>query len=173
MTHKENAPFEHDSAITVKTPLPSPSPSVPSHMDGADAPTRDPAATRPERRTFLVALGQQIQKAHRGLFRLIRGAATKEVVESGHYRVLMCFSSIEERWYCAFFDEAALYRRLPRRLTFRDSAKVYETARRGGANLADPATLADFKAAVACGRGKVWLDLSLEQRQALGPTVAG
>jgi hypothetical protein len=84
----------------------------------------------------------------------------------------MAFSRIEGRWYLAFFDERDLYKRLPRRLTYGDAAKVYETARRGHAHLEDPTGRQDFESALAAGRGKIWLRLTCEQRNALEHTAA-
>jgi hypothetical protein len=84
----------------------------------------------------------------------------------------MCFSRIEGKWHRAFFDEGTLCKRLPRRLTYRDAAKVHETARRGHANLEDPTGRKDFESALAAGRGKIWLRLNREQRNALEQTLA-
>jgi hypothetical protein len=76
-------------------------------------------------------------------------------------------------WYCAFFDEGTLHKRLPRRLTFRNRAKVYETARRGHAHLEDPAELEEFELALTSGCGKICLELTREQRAILAyPTAA-
>jgi hypothetical protein len=58
-------------------------------------------------------------------------------------------------WYCVFFDEGEMHKRLPRRLAFRHPAKIYETARRGHAHLDDPSTIDDLELALASGHGKI------------------
>ena len=83
------------------------------------------------------------------------------------FRVLMCFSLFEGCWYCAFVDEDALYKRLPRRLKFSDGAKVFEAAKREHARLEDQTDLQEFERSLVSGHGKIWLHLTSEQRSAL------
>lgn len=67
-------------------------------------------------------------------------------------------------WHCRFWEGR---RRLPKRLTFRDSAKIYETAERGNARN-DKAAREALDTAILIGRGGVGLRLTGEQYRALG-----
>ena len=80
------------------------------------------------------------------------------------HRVLMYFSRLDGRWYCVFFDDHRLSVRLPKRLTFKDSSKIHEMAKRGKAELDGEASHEELSRAIELGRGKIWLQLTDEQR---------
>jgi hypothetical protein len=67
-------------------------------------------------------------------------------------------------WHCRFWEGR---RRLPKRLTFQDSAKIYEVAGRGNARN-DKAAREAFDTAIVIGRGGIWLRLTDEQYRTLG-----
>jgi hypothetical protein len=71
------------------------------------------------------------------------------------------FFMARQGWHCQFMEED-LKTPLPRRLTFEDPAKIFETAERGGYKL----TLENrqsIERAIEMGRGSIWLDLTAEQ----------
>ncbi len=68
-------------------------------------------------------------------------------------------------WHCSFHEMGR--RKVLRRLTFRDSAKVYETTLRGNAR-SDKAAREALDLAIEIGRGGIWLRLTNEQYRALG-----
>ena len=82
----------------------------------------------------------------------------------GKYLVYLEFFRCFE-WHCRFWEAGR--RRLPRRLTFRDSAKIYEMALRGNAR-SDKAAREALDLAIEIGRGGVWLRLTDDQYRALG-----
>ena len=82
----------------------------------------------------------------------------------GKHLVYMEFFRCFE-WHCSFHEAGR--RRLPTRLTFRDSAKIYEMALRGNAR-SDKAAREALDLAIEIGRGGVWLRLTDEQYRALG-----
>jgi hypothetical protein len=88
------------------------------------------------------------------------------------HRVLMYFSKIGGYWYCAFFDGRELKVRLPRRVAFRDTSKIYEMVQRGNAELASSDAREEFNSAVGRGCGKIWLRLTDEQRATLDKKIA-
>ena len=67
-------------------------------------------------------------------------------------------------WHCRFWEGR---RRLPKRLTFRDPARIRETALRGNAR-SDKAARDALDLAIEIGRGGVRLRLTDEQYRALG-----
>jgi len=77
--------------------------------------------------------------------------------------VLMCFSRLAGIWHCCFFEDARKTRRLPRRLTFRDSAKLWKAAEHGNADLNSSESRQSFESDIRLGRGSIWLQLSDEQ----------
>ncbi len=83
---------------------------------------------------------------------------------AGKHRVYMSFFR-GRGWHCRFTAEGR--RALPKRLTFRDSAKIYEVARRGNGLLDDESQKA-LDQAVELGRGGMWLRLTNDQLEALG-----
>lgn len=68
--------------------------------------------------------------------------AGKHLVSMEFFRTL--------RWHCRFYE--AVRRRLPKRLTFRDSAKIYEMVLRGHAR-SDKAAREALDLAIEIGRG--------------------
>ncbi len=66
-------------------------------------------------------------------------------------------------WHCRFWEGR---RRLPKRLIFRDSAYIRETAERGNA-WNDKATREALDTAILIGKGGIWLRLTDEQYRAL------
>jgi hypothetical protein len=97
------------------------------------------------------------------------GSLTTSVDE---HRVLMYFSRMDGYWYCAFFDDKQLNKRLPMRVKFRDPSKISELACRGNANLTDPEVRRALDHGIQMGRGKVWLRLSDQQRAKLDHCAA-
>jgi hypothetical protein len=178
MTHSKNAPNSGRLTTTVASFVPSPNSPALRH----DASTGKPrsAASNSDSKcrcspnfTMCKCFGQLMQSAWRSMLALLGSLPSRQPEQNpSKNRVLMCFSRIEGKWYCAFFDEGALYKRLPPRLTYHDAAKVYETARRGHAQLEDPTGRQDFESALAAGRGKIWLRLTREQRNALEQNLA-
>jgi hypothetical protein len=178
MTQKEVAPYARRPATTAV----SPTPSTCSFTSSDDAragkpcpggPNPDPKSSCSAKLSFCALLKQRVQSAWRRMSTLLGSTPSERSLESPYKSpVLMCFSRLEGHWYCVFFEEGALHKRLPRRLTYRDVAKVYETARRGHAQLEDLTARQDFESALASGRGKIWLHLTCEQRTALRQTVA-
>ncbi len=75
-------------------------------------------------------------------------------------RIYMHFM-VRQGWYCQFLEED-LKTPLPRRITFKESAKVIEMAARGGYKLNLEGRQA-LDSAIANGRGGVWLELTPEQ----------
>ena len=78
------------------------------------------------------------------------------------------FFMFRDGWYCQFLEED-LKTSLPRKLTFRDSAKIIELAERCGAfrNLEERQALDH---GIEIGRGGIWLNLTAEQYGALRMT---
>jgi hypothetical protein len=68
---------------------------------------------------------------------------------------------LRQGWHCQFL-EADLKTPLPRRLEFKESAKVFEIAERGGYRMNLEGRQA-IEHAIENGRGGVWLELSEEQ----------
>lgn len=72
------------------------------------------------------------------------------------------------RWHCRFTTER--WQPLPKRVTFRNSASIWETARRGN-GLIDDATREALELDIESGRGGILLRLTDEQFRALGGTL--
>jgi hypothetical protein len=75
-------------------------------------------------------------------------------------RIYMHFV-LREAWFCQFLEED-LKTPLPKKITLKDSAKLFEIAERGGYKL----TLENKRAienAITMGRGSIWLDLTEDQ----------
>lgn len=68
-------------------------------------------------------------------------------------------------WHCSFYTER--WQRLPKRLTFRDAASIWETARRGN-GLIDDADRERLELGIELGRGGIMLRLTDEQFRAIG-----
>ena len=114
-----------------------------------------------------------ILRAYETMFRNMRSSGTISCEPGGPiHRVLMYFSRIGGYWYCAFFDERRLKVRLPRRIAFRDTSKIYEMARRGNAELGSSDAREEFDRAIKRGCGKIWLRLTDEQRATLEKKIA-
>jgi hypothetical protein len=77
--------------------------------------------------------------------------------------ILMSFAQADGIWYCRFFEDELRTRRLPRRLTFRDPAKVWTAAKNGHADLNDDDIRLQLEADINAGRGSIWLRMSEEQ----------
>lgn len=178
MTHKKDVQSPGGPTSSVPSSITSPkrftlSSDVPSGEPYPKVPISDPHCAHPVKPMIWTYLGPQICSAWRDLARLLRTSPATQVSTSTRTcRVLMCFSRMGGCWYCVFFDEGELHKRLPRRLAFRHPEKIYETARRGHAHLDDPSTINDLELAVASGHGKIWLDLTCEQREALDHQIA-
>ena len=71
----------------------------------------------------------------------------------------------QDGWHCQFL-ELDLMTPLPRELSFRDSRKISETARRGH-GLRDEGARLSLDQAIKSGSGGVWLHLTQAQYQAL------
>lgn len=71
--------------------------------------------------------------------------------------ILMCFSNLAGVWYYSFFRDDRLKDRMPRRLKFRDSAKILLAAERGNAELDSPEVSQELERAIRAGYGKIWL----------------
>ena len=83
---------------------------------------------------------------------------------SGIHRVYMFFM-VRDGWSCQFMEED-LKTHLPKRMSFRDAAKIYEIARRVGTlNTLEEKHAPDH--AIEIGRGGIWLELNEEQYQKL------
>jgi hypothetical protein len=68
---------------------------------------------------------------------------------------------LREGWFCQFLEED-LKTPLPKKMTLKGPAKLFEIAERGGYKL----TLENRQSmenAIAMGRGSIWLDLTQEQ----------
>ncbi len=68
---------------------------------------------------------------------------------------------LREGWFCQFLEED-LKTPLPKKMTLKEPAKLFEIAERGGYKL----TLENRQSienAIAMGRGSIWLDLTQEQ----------
>jgi hypothetical protein len=68
-------------------------------------------------------------------------------------------------WHCRFFSKS--WKIFPKRIIFRDSASIWETARRGN-GLIDAAARECLQMAIELGRGGIMLRLTNEQFQAIG-----
>jgi len=77
--------------------------------------------------------------------------------------ILMCFSSLSGLWHCSFYEDARRTRRLPKRLTFRDSAKLWTAAKHGNVDLSSAETRQRLEHDIRLGYGTIWLQLSDEQ----------
>jgi len=77
--------------------------------------------------------------------------------------ILMCFSHLAGLWHCSFFRDDSRKVRLPRKLKFRDSAKIHLAAERGNAELDSSGVRQELEHAIKSGYGKIWLRLSDEQ----------
>jgi len=77
--------------------------------------------------------------------------------------ILMCFSQITPFWYCSFFEDERRTKRLPRRLTFRNSTKLWIAAKNGNAELDSDAVRFKLEADIKDGRGSIWLRMSDQQ----------
>lgn len=125
-------------------------------------------ATRPSQ-MFVAA----ILKGYETMFRNVRSSGTIPCEPSRPiHRVLMYFSKIGGYWYCVFFDDHRLKVRLPKRVTLRNTSKVYEMARRGNAELESAGDREEFDRAINRGCGKIWLRLTDEQRATLEKKIA-
>ena len=71
------------------------------------------------------------------------------------------FFMVRDGWSCQFMEED-LKTHLPKRMSFRDAAKIYEIARRVGT-----LNTLEEKHAIEIGRGGIWLELNEEQYQKL------
>jgi hypothetical protein len=80
------------------------------------------------------------------------------------HRVYMSFMH-RGGWYCQFL-EADLKTPLRRRLAFKDRAKLYELAERGGYRMTLEGRQV-IEHAIETGRGGIWLELSEETAQAI------
>jgi hypothetical protein len=110
------------------------------------------------------ALAAGIARAYRALLWLLSFAtASPRKAEQASRPILMCFSRLAGLWYCSFFRDDSLKDRLPRKLTFRDSAKIHLAAKRGNAGLDSPGVSQELERAIKSGHGKIWLRLSDEQ----------
>jgi hypothetical protein len=68
---------------------------------------------------------------------------------------------LREGWFCQFLEED-LKTPLPKKMTLKEPAKLFEIAERGGYKV----TLENrqvIENAIAMGRGSIWLDLTQEQ----------
>ena len=118
---------------------------------------------------ILKALTTGIRSVGQAVLRILRGSAAKHCGPTlPTHRVLMYFSRLNGYWYCAFFDDHNMRTRLPRRLKFRDPSKIWEMAKRGNAELKGAASPEEINRAIELGCGKIWLQLSDEQRATLG-----
>lgn len=97
------------------------------------------------------------------LWLLPHGAAKPQKTELTTRPIVMCFSHMAGLWYCSFFRDDSLKTRLPRKLKFRDSAKIRLAAERGNAELNSPGVDQELERAIKFGYGKIWLRLSDEQ----------
>lgn len=79
------------------------------------------------------------------------------------HRIFMSFILHEGSWRCLFWEED-LKAHIPRVVTFREPAKIRETATRGHC---DHEACQALDLAIESGRGSVWLNLSEEQYLAL------
>ncbi len=80
------------------------------------------------------------------------------------HRVYMFFMH-RDGWSCQFMEDD-LKTPLPKRVSFRDSAKIYEIARRAGtSNSLEEKHALDH--GIEIGRGGIWLQLDEEQYQKL------
>lgn len=80
------------------------------------------------------------------------------------HRVYMSFMA-REAWFCHFLEED-LKTPLPKKLALANSDKIFELARRGGAQMDLEAQQA-IHHALQTGRGGVWLYLTEDQYQKL------
>jgi hypothetical protein len=119
------------------------------------------------------ALAAGIVRAYRALLWLLpRATASPRKAGLATRPILMCFSHLSGLWYCSFFRDASLKDRLPRKLKFRDSAKIHLAAERGNAELDSPEVSQELERAIKSGCGKIWLRLSDEQITTLGKSRA-
>jgi hypothetical protein len=110
------------------------------------------------------ALTAGIVRAYRALLWLLSFAkASPRKAGQATRPILMCFSQLAGLWYCSFFRDDSLKDRLPRKLKFRDSAKIHLAAERGNAELNSPEVSQELERAIKSGYGKIWLRLSDEQ----------
>lgn len=79
-------------------------------------------------------------------------------------RVYMSFMA-REGWFCHFLEED-LKTPLPKKLALANPDKIFELARRGGADLTTETQQA-LHHALEIGRGGVWLNLTDEQYRRL------
>jgi hypothetical protein len=70
-----------------------------------------------------------------------------------------------QSWNCQFLEED-LKTALPRRLTLKDSQKLFQIAERGGATMS-PSARFKIQQAINTGRGGMWLELTDEQYEKL------
>jgi len=77
----------------------------------------------------------------------------------------MSFTKRGDGWLCSF-RERDLKTPIPRQLSFRDSAKIYEMSNRGHALIND-VTRQALDRAIEIGHGAVWLYLTVDQYLAL------
>ena len=80
------------------------------------------------------------------------------------HRVYMSFTKRGDTWHCTYreWDRTPL----PRQLSFRDSAKIYEMSNRGHALIND-VTRQALDRAIEIGHGAIWLYLTVDQYLAL------
>lgn len=109
-------------------------------------------------------LAAGIVRAYRALLWLLSHAtASRREAELATRPILMCFSHLAGLWHCSFFRDGGRKVRLPKKLKFRDSAKIHLAAERGNAELGSPEVSQELDRAIKSGYGKIWLRLSDEQ----------
>jgi hypothetical protein len=108
------------------------------------------------------ALADGIVRAYGALHWLLSHTTTSRR-EAATRPILMCFSHLAGLWHCSFFRDDGRKVRLPKKLKFRDSAKIHLAAERGNAELDSPEFSQELERAIKSGYGKIWLRLSDEQ----------
>jgi hypothetical protein len=135
------------------------------HRDFKDtANSKEPHTLKLTKPSAASAIAAGIVRAYQALLWLFSFAtASPREAELATCPILMCFSHLAGLWYCSFFRDESLKIRLPRKLKFRDSAKVHLAAERGNAELDSPEVSRELERAIKCGYGKIWLRLSDQQ----------
>lgn len=96
----------------------------------------------------------------------VRARCTRE--KSAKRRIYMFFM-LRQGWHCQFLEED-LKTPLPRKIEFKEEAKLFELAERGGYSMNLEGRQA-MEHAISNGRGGIWLELNEEQYAKLKKTA--
>lgn len=83
------------------------------------------------------------------------------VANEQRHRIVMNFMLIRDAWQISFL-EADCRTSLRKKLRFAIPEKIFDMARRGGADLTS-ASRCDLELGISIGRGGIWLNLTLDQ----------